>query len=59
MSQIDYANPKAARPDLGQLATPETGAEEAIRLRASVAVLVPLVIGASVFFHVFQWALHA
>lgn len=48
MSQIDYANPTAAKPDLGQLATPETGAEEAVRLRTSVAVVVPLVVSLSV-----------
>lgn len=57
MSQIDYANPSAAKPDLGQLAAPETGAEEAIRLRSSVAVLVPLVISLTVhwIFFIAYW----
>lgn len=57
MSQIDYANPKAAKPVLGQLAAPETGAEEAIRIRTSVAVVVPLVISLAVhwIFFIAYW----
>ncbi len=57
MSQIDYANPTAAKPDLGRLAAPETGAEEAIRLRSSVAVVVPLIISLTVhwIFFIAYW----
>lgn len=48
MSQIAYADPTAAPPELGRLGIPKTGADEAAGLRASLAAAVPAIIAVTV-----------
>ncbi|HEY5821188.1 MAG TPA: hypothetical protein VIT20_04395 [Propionibacteriaceae bacterium] len=57
MSQIAYADPKAAKPEVGLLGAPDSGAQEAAGFRAYLLAALPLIISLAVhwIFFIAYW----